>query len=154
MVYRGRLWASRQQAVLVVVPGCMIISAYVLVHYHMLQYIIGSHLIAPELSSGLQHERCAKLLRSKSVENGEPHHTSLPATPAQESDPSQYQVHATLCDHQDEKDSAESAVAMLERLPQWFPPRSVENEVQYIHCDHRSLLLWVPITTCRLQAGE
>lgn len=117
MVYRGRrLWVPRTW--LLCLPACAI--AYTLIHYHTLQYImIGSRGIAPEMmASGLQHELCATLLRPRA---------SVPV-PAANTDKTKHYS----CNHQDDIRDSARRETMLDRLPQWFPPEPVQNEVQHL----------------------
>jgi hypothetical protein len=135
----------------------IIISVYGLVHYHIFQYMTGRPKFDLGIASSIRLDLCAKLLRSQptvalNVE-ADPDSSSqaLSNTPAQQYATSQTHFLGVSSggDQGGCKDAARSC-AVLDRLPQWFPPQAMESEVQHLNDGTINLVYMVSITYATL----
>jgi hypothetical protein len=135
----------------------IIISVYGLVHYHIFQYMTGRPKFDLGIASSIQLDVCAKLLRSEptatlnvaadNVGSSE----GLSTSPAEQYATSQNNSLGVSSggDQGDCKDAARSA-AVLDRLPQWFPPQAMESGVRHLNDGTISLVYMVLITYATL----
>lgn len=130
-MYRGRrLWNSRRQAALVGLPACLLVVAFLVVHYHIIQIVFGVQ--HGGVVSELERDICVKLVKAG---------RALPAEHEASRSTENFSSIQNIGKSSEgansagwrsfEPQSAQQTPGVLDRLPQWFPPSAVDNEVQY-----------------------